>query len=110
MVCLCHAVPGKHILDIYFAIICPSFTKLESHSFDFSFLEKKKNPIAFKKIQTNRNGPLKFFSNFIIAVSTKKSETKENAITEKVRVEYDYGYHTWDMQLCQTENILATVD
>ena len=108
MVCLCHAVPGKHILDIYFAIICPSFTKLESHSF-FLF-EKKKKSYSLKKIQTNKNGPLKFFSNFIIAVSTKKSDTKENAITEKVRVEYDYGYHTWDMQLYQTENILATVE
>lgn len=94
MVCLCHAIPGKSILDIYFAIICLSFTNLESHSFDLSFLKKNKTkPYGLKQIQTNRNGPLKFFSNFIIAGSTKKSETKENATTEKIRVEYDYGYH-----------------
>ena len=47
MVCLCHAIPGKCILDIYFAIICLSFTNLESHSFDLYFLKKQTD------VQTN---------------------------------------------------------
>lgn len=34
--------------------------------------------------------------------------TKENVATEKSRVECSYGYHTWEVQFYQTENILAT--
>lgn len=82
---------------------------LKNHFHDFLLLEKnkKKTIIALKK--SNRNSYLKLFANFVTEIITKKNETKEKAITVMSRVSMVMSI-AWEIQLQQTENILAATD